>query len=180
MTFLLSLALVACAIAALIWWGVLNRAARPLVAVMIAFLLLSPLQAAAGALDTFIASATPGVIELIGLALTGIIGWAAAAARRKWGIEIEAQHREALHWALFTGAQLALKHELTGKAALDLILGYARQSVPDALGSLKPSPEVLTDLAKAKLEQVVAEKAKDATGEAVDRLSDALAKALGR
>lgn len=180
MTFLLPLALVASAIAALIWWAVLERAARPLVAVLIALLLLAPLQAAAGALDTFIASATPGVIELIGLALTGIIGWVAAAARRKWGIEIEARHREALHWALFTGAQLALKHELTGKAALDLILGYARQSVPDALGSLKPSPEVLTDLAKAKLEQVVAEKAKDATGEAVDRLSDALAKALGR
>ena len=79
--------------------------------------------------------------------------------------------------ALLTGAQLAMKHDLTGKAAIDLVLRYIKQSVPDAIGNLKPSPDVLTDLAKAKLEQVAQAKVKEATGAAVDALSDALRKA---
>lgn len=128
-------------------------------------------------MQSIIHAAAPHVLELLGLAITGIIGWAAAAVRRKWGIEIEARHREALHWALNTGAQLALERKLTGRAALDLILGYARRSVPDAIGSLKPSAETLTDLAKAKLEQAAAEKAKDVTDAAVDKLADALRRA---
>ena len=128
-------------------------------------------------MQSIITAASPHILDLIGLALTGIIGWAAAAARRKWGIEIEARYREALHSALLTGAQLAMKNELTGKAAIDLVLRYIKQSVPDAIGSLKPSPDVLTDLAKAKLEQVAQAKVKEATGAAVDALSDALRKA---
>lgn len=128
-------------------------------------------------MQSIITAASPHILELLGVLLTGIIGWAAAAARRKWGIEIEARHREAMHSALLTGAQLAMKHELTGKAAIDLVLRYIKQSVPDAIGSLKPSPDVLTDLAKAKLEQVAQAKVKEATGAAVDALSDALRKA---
>lgn len=128
-------------------------------------------------MQSIITAASPHILELLGVLLTGIIGWAAAAARRKWGIEIEARYREALHSALMTGAQLAMKHELTGKAAIDLVLRYIQQSVPDAIGSLKPSPDVLTDLAKAKIEQVAQAKVKEATGAAVDALSDALRKA---
>ena len=128
-------------------------------------------------MQSIITAASPYILELLGVLLTGIIGWAAAAARRKWGIEIEARYREALHSALMTGAQLAMKHELTGKAAIDLVLRYIKQSVPDAIGNLKPSPDVLTDLAKAKLEQVAQAKVKEATGAAVDALSDALRKA---
>lgn len=128
-------------------------------------------------MQSIITAASPHILELLGVLLTGIIGWAAAAARRKWGIEIEARYREALHSALMTGAQLAMKNELTGKAAIDLVLRYIKQSVPDAIGSLKPSPDVLTDLAKAKLEQVAQAKVKEATGAAVDALSDALRKA---
>ena len=128
-------------------------------------------------MQTIITAAAPHILELLGLVLTGIIGWAAAAARRKWGIDIEASHREALHWALYTAAQLAIKHELTSKAAVDLVLEYARRSVPDAIGSLKPTADVLTDLAKAKLEQVAADKVKEAAGGAVDQLAEALRRA---
>lgn len=109
-------------------------------------------------MQQIIASAAPHLLELVSLAITAIIGWAAAAARRKWGIEIEARHREALHWALYSAAQLAVKNQLTGKQALDLMLEYVRRSVPDAIGNLRPSAEVLTDLAQAKLEQVVVER----------------------
>lgn len=163
-------------VAALVLWATREPGSRLLVYALIA-LMVVPLPAAAGALDTFIAAASPGIIDLIGLALTGIIGWAAAAARKKWGIEIEARYREALHSALLTGAQLAMKHELTGKAAIDLVLRYIKQSVPDAIGNLKATPDVLTDLARAKLEQAAAEKARDVTGAAVDKLAEALRRA---
>ncbi|WP_313349198.1 hypothetical protein [Paracoccus sp. (in: a-proteobacteria)] len=125
-------------------------------------------------MQAIIDAAMPHFLELLGLALTGIIGWAASKARQKWGIEIEARHREALQSALLNGARLALKHELTGRAAIDLILRYIRQSVPDAIIGLDSRPDVLTDLAKAKLEQVAAERIKDATGMAVDKLAEAL------
>ncbi|WP_313352921.1 hypothetical protein [Paracoccus sp. (in: a-proteobacteria)] len=128
-------------------------------------------------MQAIIDAAMPHFLELLGLALTGIIGWAASKARQKWGIEIDARYREALHSALMTGALLALKHELTGQAAIDLILRYIRQSVPDAIIGLDARPDVLTDLAKAKLEQVAAERIKGATGVAVDKLAEALRKA---
>ncbi|WP_313348149.1 hypothetical protein [Paracoccus sp. (in: a-proteobacteria)] len=170
MTLFFLLALVAIAIAVLMCWALHEPGAR-----LLAYaLMLVPLPAAAGALDTFIASAAPGLLEILGLALTGIIGWAASKARQKWGIEIEARQREALHSALMTGALLALKHELTGRAAIDLVLRYIKQSVPDAIGNLKPTPEVLTDLAKAKLEQAAQAKAKESGGAAVDALTGAL------
>ena len=88
-------AIVALTVAALMWWAIREPGSRLLTGALIA-LMVVPLPAAAGAIDTFIAAASPGIIDLIGLALTGIIGWAAAAARKKWGIEIEARYREAL------------------------------------------------------------------------------------
>lgn len=124
-------------------------------------------------MQQIIASAAPHLLELVSLAITAIIGWAAAAARRKWGIEIEARHREALHWALTTAAQLAVKNQLTGKSAVDLMLEYVRRSVPDAIGSLRPSAEVLTDLAQAKLEQVVADRAGVSPDDLLAKLNDA-------
>ena len=69
-------------VAALVLWAIREPGSRLLAYALIA-LMVVPLPAAAGAIDTFIAAASPGIIDLIGLALTGIIGWAAAAARRK-------------------------------------------------------------------------------------------------
>lgn len=100
-----------------------------------------------------VAPLIPHVMEIIGILLTAIIGWAAAKARQKWGIDIQAHHREALHWALHTGTQLALERKLTGEAARSLILDYVRRSVPDALAAISPSPATLENLAESKLEE---------------------------
>lgn len=124
-----------------------------------------------------IVAAAPGLIELFGVVLAALLGWAANTARKRWGIEIEAKHREALHSALMTGAQLALKHELTGRTAIDLVLRYIASSVPGAIEGLKATPEVLTDLAKAKLEQAANQKVKEVTDGAIDKLADALKRA---
>lgn len=65
-----------------------------------------------------------------------------------------------------TGARLAAARELTGAAAVSLILDYVRQSVPGALSKLTPSQNVLKDLAEAKLQEI-----------SQDRLASLLAKA---
>ncbi|MTH79410.1 hypothetical protein [Paracoccus aestuariivivens] len=128
-------------------------------------------------MDSIISGAMPGLLEALSVVLTGLIGWLAAAAKKKWGIEIEARQREALHWALHTGAELALKQQLTGKAAIDLVVAYAMRSVPDAIKGLAPSSDVLTDLAKVKLEQVASDKLEGLVGAGVDKLTEALARA---
>lgn len=78
------------------------------------------------------------------------------AARERWGIEIEARHREALHSALMSGIRAALGRGLTGSAAVDAAITYATSSVPDALAKLDPDAKVITDLAAAKLREALA------------------------
>lgn len=106
-------------------------------------------------MNEFLADMAPSLMELIGIALTGLLAWVARAMQRRWGIEIEARHREALHWALFTGIRTALARGLPEAQAVDLAIGYARESVPDALQALRPTEPVLTNLARAKLAEAV-------------------------
>lgn len=108
-------------------------------------------------MNDIINSITPHLVEILGLILTAVIGWAATKASAKWGLEIEEKHRIALHSALMTGARLALAKQLTVAAAVDLILGYAKTSVPGALKKLNPPRSVLENLAKSKLEQLAVE-----------------------
>lgn len=88
-------------------------------------------------MQSIINAAVPHVLEMLGLALTGIIAWGAAKARAKGGIDIEARHREALHSALMTGAHLALSGNLSRDAAVQLVLSHVRASVQDALRALR-------------------------------------------
>lgn len=171
------MALTALALVGVMFWLDLPRRLWPFVGMLAALLMIGARSAMASPLGDMMTAITPGLIEIIGVLLTGIVAWVAAKAREKWGIDIEARHREALHWALFSGAQLAMANELTGKAALELVLHYVNQSVPDAIASLNPAPDVIVDLAKAKLEQAAAEKARDLTGGAVDKLTEALKRA---
>ena len=107
-------------------------------------------------INTLIAPYLP---DLIGAAVTALIGYAVTLIKAKFGIEIEAKHREALHSALTTGALLGLaklgvtaSKEEVAAASVE----YARSSVPGALARLAPSNEVLTNLAMAKVQQVTA------------------------
>lgn len=111
-------------------------------------------------MQDIIDAASPHLLEIAGLVLTALIGWAANTARRKWGVDIDAKHREALHSALMTGARLAASRQLTAAAAVDLILGYVKTSVPGAVGKLNPPQSVLENLAKAKLQEIAERAAK--------------------
>ncbi|WP_374290232.1 hypothetical protein [Paenirhodobacter enshiensis] len=108
-------------------------------------------------LDIINATIAPFLPDLIGAAVTALIGYAVALVRAKFGIEIEARNREALHSALTTGALLGLA-KLGVTASKDEVaaasVAYVKSSVPGALARLAPSDEVLTNLALSKVQQV--------------------------
>jgi len=110
---------------------------------------------------------TPVILEVTATVATVAITAASGYAMRKWGIEIQEKHRNALHSALMSGIEAALGRGYTGNAAVAEAIEYARRSVPDALGNLKPAADVLTDLAKAKLEQATKIPAGDALAAAL-------------
>lgn len=105
-------------------------------------------------LNTVIAAIAPQILTAIGALLTVLIGWAADTARRRWGIQIEQAHREALHSAIMTGVKLALQRGMSGPQAAELAVGYARASVPDAIAALGARDDVLANLARAKIRDV--------------------------
>ena len=167
MTILLIAALAAFAtcIALLIWSParsviqLLGRCVRGTLAGVVAIVLLAiPAAAQDSAAADLVAAVTPLLIDLLAIVLMAALTWAAAWGKRKFGIDIEAKHRDALHSALMTGARLAAARQLTGPGALQLILDYVRKSVPDALATLAPSQAVLTDLADAKLQETLGTK----------------------
>jgi len=95
----------------------------------------------------------PIILQLIAAGLGTLLLWVANVAKTRWGIEIEARHREALHSALMSGIRAALGRGFTGQEAIDMALKYTLDSVPDALVALNPNANVLADLAAAKLRE---------------------------
>lgn len=110
-------------------------------------------------MDSFLsdlsAALVPGLITLFGTVLTILINRASAVARERWGIEVEARHREALHAAIMSGIQSALSRGLTGRAVIGAAMEHASVSVPDAIRKLTPGPGVLQAIAEAKLNEVL-------------------------
>lgn len=102
-------------------------------------------------LTALVQALLPHALEILGAVLTVLIGWAADTARRRWGIQIEQAHREALHSAVMTGVKLALQRGMSGPQAAELAVGYARASVPDAIAALGARDDVLANLARAKM-----------------------------
>ena len=97
----------------------------------------------------------PSFVEALGALITLMFGWLSVTLHRKWGIEIEAKHREALHLALMTGARAAIDGNLSGANARSMIMDYVRRSVPDALRYLSASDSVLMRMAEAKVHQLL-------------------------
>ena len=98
----------------------------------------------------------PALISGLSLLLTVLIGGAAQVAKQRFGLEIEARHREALHSALMSGARAAIADGPgAGKDVLvEQAVTYARESVPDAIARLRPSEAVLRRLVKGKLKEL--------------------------
>lgn len=104
-------------------------------------------------LITLYTAILPTLLQVIGSVLGLLLIWVTGTMKTRWGIEIEARHREALHSAIMSGIRAALTKGLGGTDAVKDALAYAEQSVPDAIAALSPSPDVLADLAQAKLRE---------------------------
>lgn len=96
-------------------------------------------------------AAIPILIAGFGAILTILMERATKVARERWGIEIEATHRAALHSALMSGVRAALLRGLSADEAVEAAIIHASGSVPDAIRALKPDAGVLTRIAESKL-----------------------------
>lgn len=89
------------------------------------------------------------IAALLGLLLVGL----ANTARTRWGIEIEARHREALQSALMTGIAAALSRGLRGPEAVAAAIEHAtRAGAPDAIAFFGLGMDDLTRIAQSKLQ----------------------------
>ncbi|MBB3995320.1 hypothetical protein GGR95_002975 [Sulfitobacter undariae] len=86
----------------------------------------------------------------LSLVLTFFLNRAVGAFQAATGIRIEEKHMRALHSAIITGVESALKEG--PEAGIDNIknsaLRYARQSVPDAVRALVPGQGVMDKIAE--------------------------------
>ena len=97
----------------------------------------------------------PTLLQAIGVTLGIVLMRVAATAKTRWGIEIEARHREALHSAMMSGIRAAISRGVSGPEAISEALKHAATSVPDAISALKPGAGVLASIAESKLREVL-------------------------
>lgn len=97
----------------------------------------------------------PTLLQIVSTVLGVVLIRAASVAKARWGIEIEARHREALQTAIMSGIRAALTRGLTGEAAVQAAISHASRSTADAIDHFKPLPDVLESIARAKLEEAV-------------------------
>jgi hypothetical protein len=107
----------------------------------------------------------PHLLELFSAVLMAIITWIAAEFRRRTGIEVAADARARLHSAALTAIRSALVSAgyLPGSqpspAAIEKAVAdaqaYVEASVPDALRTLGPSPDVLNNLIRSKVAEAL-------------------------
>ncbi|WP_323781909.1 hypothetical protein [Leisingera sp.] len=98
----------------------------------------------------------PVLVSGLSVILSALIGAAAHKANRRWGLDIEARHREALHSAIMSGIQAAIEEgpEEAAEVLISSAVDYARASVPDAISRLHAGDLVLQRLARGKLVEV--------------------------
>lgn len=96
----------------------------------------------------------PTLLQVIAAILGVLLMRAANTARVRWGIEIEARHREALQSALMTGVTAALSRGLRGPEAITAAIEHAvRVGAPDAIEAFGLDIKDLTRIAESKLQQ---------------------------
>ncbi|ABA81249.1 hypothetical protein CESP606_08495 [Cereibacter sphaeroides] len=151
----LMLALCALAFILLVGWPLVAAIARmraSLIAAAILATLAVPAAASTG--SDLLTALTPSLLDLAGVALTALIGFATVRFQRWTGIQIEARHREALHSAIMTAARVAVARGLTREIAAEFVSSYVRASVPEAMKRLSPSVDTLDALVRSKLLEV--------------------------
>ena len=96
----------------------------------------------------------PHLAEVLALIIAGLVAQGVAAVRRWTGVQIGQRHADRLSAAITRAAVLALDRRLTGDAAREMMLEYLRETVPEALAAIAPTPTALDLRAAATLAEV--------------------------
>lgn len=114
------------------------------------------------AVDGIYNAPQPYLLAVVSVVAAAIVGWLGELLRRKFNLDIDAAHREALQTALTNGAGLLLgkaggaiatrKIDLKN-AALAEAVNYVLQAVPDAIRHFSVTPESIAEKLQAKLPQ---------------------------
>lgn len=111
----------------------------------------------------------PTLLQGIAAILGVVLLRAANTAKARWGIEIEAKHREALQSALMTGATMALAKGLAGKDATNEALRHVlARGAPDAARFFGLDARGLEDLAQAKIREALFAQAPWIAGDVIE------------
>lgn len=112
------------------------------------------------AVGGFYALAQPYLVTIAGVIAAAIVGWIAELVRRKFNLDIEARHREALQTALTNGAGLLIARggdALAGKK-IDVknpvaaaAINYVLAGAPDAIKYFGLTPDAVGEKLAAKL-----------------------------
>ena len=91
------------------------------------------------------------ILQIAAAIVTALIGYISLLVKRRFGIEIEAIHREALHSAIMSGVDAAIRRGpgAAVEVLVDGALAHARASVPDAISALAPTNAVLRNIAQS-------------------------------
>lgn len=108
-------------------------------------------------METLFEQLQPVMLEAISVVLMAAIVYVTNLVRKKTGLEIEARHREALHSALMTGVQSAIKDgpQAAKSQIIEEAVAYARFSVPKAIAQLGPDNFLLRKIAERYANQVM-------------------------
>lgn len=103
----------------------------------------------------------PYLVELAAGFIVAVVGWLATTIKAKFGIDIEAGHRESLQVALTNGAGLVINkaggavgalHLPTHNALITEGVDYVVRAAPDALKHFGITPEAARSVLAEKLE----------------------------
>ncbi len=98
----------------------------------------------------------PHLLDMAGIAVAVMLAGITGTLKARWGIEIEARHREALHSALMTGIASALGRGLTGEGAVTAaIMHVSAGGAPDAVRYFELGQPALERMARAKLQELL-------------------------
>lgn len=114
----------------------------------------------------------PLIAETVMLAVAALLAWLVKIVRDRFGIEIEAKHREALQSALNNAINLAIakvipvpgggaKVIFDTVADLDVAVKYVKDSVPDAVKRFGLDDARIEELLKPKLAAVAVDTEKN-------------------
>lgn len=101
-------------------------------------------------MEQILTAIEPAIMEVLAATVTLAISLAAMKVRQYTGIKIEEKHRLALHDAIMSGVAAARKDG--PQSGVDTLVSHAidhaKESVPDAIRSLRPTRSVLVNIAK--------------------------------